>query len=459
MFESFSKRLRATFDGLTRRGTLREADIDAALRELRVALLEADVALPVVKDFTANLRTNLVGSEIIASVAPAQMVIKRVHEALVELLGGAPSARDGVFAEPLNFATTPPAVMLICGLQGSGKTTTTGKLALYLREKRRKKTLVASLDIYRPAAQEQLARVAEMVAVDALPIVPGEKPAAITTRALDTARRGGYDVLLLDTAGRLHVDAELMAELQQVKQLASPIETLLVADALTGQDAVNIARQFHDAVGVTGIMLTRLDGDGRGGAALSMRAVTGQKVKFAGTGEKPGDFELFDPVRMADRILDRGDIVALVERAAETMDQDAAAATMKKLQRGKFDLNDMLTQLRQISNMGGLGGMLAMLPGAARIQEKIGDKMPGEKLLKHQEAVILAMTPAERANPSLLNASRKRRIAKGSGRKVEEINRLLKQHQQMETMMKQMKKLGGKGMLGQMAGMKKLLGG
>lgn len=458
MFESLSKRLRTTFDGLTRRGTLSEADLDAGLREVRMALLEADVALPVVKDFMAGLRVQLMGAEIIASVAPAQMVIKRVHEALIDLLGGAAPARDGVFADTLNFATTPPAVMLICGLQGSGKTTSTGKLALYLREKRRKKMLVASLDIYRPAAQEQLARVAETVAVDVLPIVPGEKPAAITNRALEAARRGGYDVLLLDTAGRLHVDAELMAELQQVKQLASPIETLLVADSLTGQDAVNIARQFHDAVGVTGIILTRLDGDGRGGAALSMRAVTGQKVKFAGTGEKPGDFEPFDAVRMADRILDRGDIVALVERAAEAMDTQDAEVALKKFQSGKFDLNDMLAQLRQIGKMGGLGGMLAMLPGAARMQEKIGDNMPSEKLLKHQEALILAMTPAERATPSLLNASRKRRIAKGSGRKVEEINRLLKQYQQMETMMKQMKKLGGKGMLGQMAGMKKLLG-
>jgi signal recognition particle subunit SRP54 len=459
MFESLAKRLRTTFDGLTRRGTLSETDLDAGLREVRMALLEADVALPVVKDFIAGLRVQLMGSEIIASVAPGQMVIKRVHEALIDLFGGAAPARDGSFADALNFATTPPAVMLICGLQGSGKTTTTGKLALYLREKRRKKTLVASLDIYRPAAQEQLARVAEMVAVDALPILPGEKPAAITARALDAARRGGYDVLLLDTAGRLHVDLELMAELQQVKQLANPIETLLVADSLTGQDAVNVARQFHDAVGITGIILTRLDGDGRGGAALSMRAVTGQPIKFGGIGEKLHEFEPFDAGRMADRILDRGDIVALVERAAEAVNQEEAEAAMKKFQSGKFDLNDMLAQLRQIGKMGGLGGMLAMLPGAARIQEKIGDKMPNEKLLKYQEAVILAMTPVERANPSLLNASRKRRIAKGSGRTVEEVNRLIKQYQQMETMMKQMKKLGGKGMFGQMAGMKRMLGG
>jgi signal recognition particle subunit SRP54 len=450
MFESLAKRLRVTFDGLTRRGTLSEADLEAGLREVRMALLEADVALPVVKDFIAGLRVQLMGAEIIASVAPGQMVIKRVHEALVGLLSG-DVAPDGRGISGLNLATTPPAVILICGLQGSGKTTTTGKLALYLREKQRKKVLVASLDIYRPAAQEQLARVAQSAEVAALPIIAGELPAAITTRALEAARRGGYDVLLLDTAGRLHIDAELMAELQTIKTLAKPIETLLVADALTGQDAVAIARQFHEAMGITGIILTRLDGDGRGGAALSMRAVTGQPIKFAGIGEKLHEFEPFDAVRMADRILDRGDIVALVERAAEAMDTQDAEAAIKKFQSGKFDLNDMLAQLRQIGKMGGLGSMLAMLPGAARMQEKIGDKMPGEKALKHQEAVILAMTAAERANPSLLNASRKRRIAKGSGRKVEEINRLLKQHQQMETVMKQMKKMGGKGMLNPLA--------
>lgn len=403
-----------------------------------MALLEADVALPVARDFITNLKGKLVGADIIASVSPAQMVIKLVYDALVELLGGETAE--------LNLAAAPPAVILMCGLQGSGKTTTTGKLALRLRSKMNKRVLVASLDIYRPAAQEQLASVATTAEVDSLPIIAGELPAAITARALDAARRGNYDVLLLDTAGRLHVDDALMAELKEVKRLANPIETLLVADALTGQDAVTIARAFHESIGVTGIVLTRLDGDGRGGAALSMKSITGQPIKFMGLGEKLSEFEPFHAERIASRILDKGDVVSLVERAAEVMNTAEAEAGAKRMMQGQFDLNDMLQQMRQIKKMGGLGGVMSLMPGIGKLKDAMaGAQMPDDSVVKRQEAIILAMTKAERAKPTLLNASRRRRIANGSGTQVSDVNRLIKQYQQMETMMKQMKKMGGKG--------------
>ena len=441
MFENLSKRLTDSLDKLRRKGVLSEADVESALREVRLALLEADVALPVARDFIAKLKTEMVGEKIVASINPSQMVIKLVHDALVELLGGAD-------AQELNLAAAPPAVVLMCGLQGSGKTTTTGKLALRLREKQNKRVLVASLDVYRPAAQEQLASVAVTAKVDSLPIVAGEMPAAITKRALDAARKGGYDVLLLDTAGRLHVDEELMAELKDVKALANPIETLLVADSLTGQDAVNIAKSFHESIGVTGIVLTRLDGDGRGGAALSMRSVTGQPIKFMGMGEKLTEFEPFHAERIAGRILDKGDVVSLVERAAEVMNTAEAEASAKRMMEGKFDLTDMLGHIRQISKMGGLGSMMSLMPGMGKIKEAMaGKEMPDDSIIKRQEAIILAMTAKERANPGLLNASRRRRIAIGSGTQVQDVNRLIKQYQQMETMMKQMKKMGKKGMM------------
>jgi signal recognition particle subunit SRP54 len=438
MFESLSKRLTESLDKLRRKGRLTEADVDGALREVRMALLEADVALPVARDFITNLKGKLVGADIIASVSPAQMVIKLVYDALVELLGGETAE--------LNLAAAPPAVILMCGLQGSGKTTTTGKLALRLRSKMNKRVLVASLDIYRPAAQEQLASVATTAEVDSLPIIAGELPAAITARALDAARRGNYDVLLLDTAGRLHVDDALMAELKEVKRLANPIETLLVADALTGQDAVTIARAFHESIGVTGIVLTRLDGDGRGGAALSMKSITGQPIKFMGLGEKLSEFEPFHAERIASRILDKGDVVSLVERAAEVMNTAEAEAGAKRMMQGQFDLNDMLQQMRQIKKMGGLGGVMSLMPGIGKLKDAMaGAQMPDDSVVKRQEAIILAMTKAERAKPTLLNASRRRRIANGSGTQVSDVNRLIKQYQQMETMMKQMKKMGGKG--------------
>lgn len=361
-------------------------------------------------------------------------------------------------ADPLNLRCAPPAVILMCGLQGSGKTTTTGKLALRLRDKQKKRVLVASLDVYRPAAQEQLESVAKTAQVDSLPIVVGEKPVAITRRALDAARKGGYDVLLLDTAGRLHVDEELMAELKEVKSLSNPIETLLVADSLTGQDAVNIAKAFHENIGVTGIVLTRLDGDGRGGAALSMRSVTGQPIKFMGVGEKLTEFEPFHAERIAGRILDKGDVVSLVEKAAEVMDTATAEASAKRMMEGKFDLNDMLGHIRQISKMGGIGSMMNLMPGMGKLKEQLaGAQMPDDSVVKRQEAIILSMTEKERTKPDVLNASRRRRIAIGSGTTVQDVNRLIKQYQQMETVMKQMKKMGTKGMMNPLK-LKQMLG-
>lgn len=450
MFANLSKKLTGSFDALFRKGTLNEADVDAALRDVRMALLEADVALPVVKSFIAGLKEKIVGEQIVATVSPGNMVIKLVHDALVQLLGGSTAE--------LNLAVAPPAVVLMCGLQGSGKTTTTGKLAKRLHEKQGKRVLVASLDIYRPAAQQQLATVAEAAKVDSLPIVAGEQPAAITDRALKAARTGNYDVLLLDTAGRLHIDAELMDELKAVKALAAPVETLLVVDALTGQDAVNIAKNFHETIGVTGIVMTRLDGDARGGAALSMREITGQPIKFAGMGEKLDELEPFHPERIAGRILDKGDVVSLVERAQEAISGEAADATAKRMMQGKFDMNDMLQQMQQINKMGGIGSVMNFMPGMGKIKEAMAGQTIDERVVKRQEAIILAMTKAERAQPNLLNASRRRRIANGAGTTVQQVNQLVKQYQQMETMMKQIKKLGMKGMMNPMA-LKRMFGG
>lgn len=437
MFQSLSDKLTGALDKLRRKGTLSEADIDAAMREVRIALLEADVALPVVKEFVKSLKEKAVGEEIIASVSPAQMVIKLVQDHLTELLGSEHQA--------LNLAATPPAVMMTVGLQGSGKTTSTGKLACRLRETQNKKVLVASLDVQRPAAQEQLATVAEQAGVASLPIVPGQPPAEITRRAMETARLEGYDVLLLDTAGRLQIDEALMNELAEVKRLASPIETLLVADALTGQDAVNIAQGFHEQIGISGIILTRIDGDGRGGAALSMRRITGQPIKFIGVGEKIHEFEPFHPERIAQRILDMGDVVSLVERAAESVDQAAAEDMARRFQEGKFDFNDMLSQMRQMKKMGGLSSMLGMMPGVGKLKDQLAGANLDDGMMKQTEAIILAMTPKERRFPKLLNASRRQRIARGSGTTVQDINRLFKQYQQMEKMMKQMKKMHKRG--------------
>ena len=439
MFQSLNDKLGAIFSRLRRQGRLTEEDIAVVMREVRIALLEADVALPVVREFTASLKEAAAGAEIIKSVSPANMVIKLVQDHLTTLLGSE--------HQDINLATTPPAVIMMVGLQGSGKTTSTGKLAYRLKTKQNKKVMVASLDVYRPAAQAQLAVVAEKAGVSALPIVEGEKPQAIAERAVKTATLGGYDVLLLDTAGRLHIDDALMEELVTVKHLTRPVEILLVADALTGQDAVTIGRTFHEKIGITGAILTRIDGDGRGGAALSLRSVTGAPIKFMGTGEKLTEFEPFHPERIAARILDMGDIVSLVERAAETVNQAEMEQMAKRLKEGNFDFNDLLAQLQQMKKMGGVGSMLGMLPGMGKMKDKISEAGVDESLFRRQEAIILSMTGKERVHPKLLNGSRRKRIATGSGTSVQEVNQLIKHHQQMEKMMKQMKKLGRKGMM------------
>ncbi|NBC31870.1 MAG: signal recognition particle protein [Alphaproteobacteria bacterium] len=442
MFEGLSNRLGDIFGRIKRRGALSEADINTALREVRVALLEADVALPVVKDFIGRVKERAVGQEVLRSVTPGQQVVKIVHDNLVEMLGG--EAQEAETA--LNLNAAPPVPILMVGLQGSGKTTTTGKIGLRLKTKERKKVLLASLDTRRPAAQEQLEVIGTQAGVPSLPIVKGQSVVDITRRAMETARLEGYDVVLLDTGGRLAIDEELMAEVAAVRDIARPVETLLVTDAMTGQDAVTVARNFHEKVGLTGIVLTRVDGDARGGAALSMRAVTGQPIKLMGTGEKLEALEGFHPERVASRILGMGDVVSLVEKAAETIEKEDAEKLAAKIQKGSFDLDDMAAQYRQMRKMGGMSGMLGLLPGVGKIKEQLKDANIDDGMLKRQEAIILSMTRQERRNPRLIMASRKRRIAAGSGTSVQDVNKLLKQYQQMSDMMKRMKKLGKKGM-------------
>ncbi len=444
MFENLSQKLSDSFAKLRGKGALTEADIDQAMREVRIALLEADVALPVVKEFTTSLKEKAKGEAVVKSVSPAQMVIKLVQDHLEELLGSEQA--------DLNLAAEPPAVIMMVGLQGSGKTTSTAKLAKRLKEKEKKKILLASLDVYRPAAQQQLATVAEQAGVDSLEIIEGQKPKEITQRALKEAKQSGYDVLMLDTAGRLHIDSELMDELHVVRDLANPIETLLVADSLTGQDAVTIASEFHDKIGISGIILTRIDGDGRGGAALSMRQVTGQPIKFMGTGEKLDAFEPFYPERIASRILDMGDIVSLVEKAAENVDKDEAEAMAKRMQSGQFDFNDMLGQFKQMKKMGGLGGLVNMLPGMGKMKDMMAGAGVDDSMITRQEAIILSMTKRERQFPKLLNGSRRKRIAAGAGVEVQDVNKVIKQFQQMEKMMKKMKKFQKKGGMPGMGG-------
>ncbi|WP_374447637.1 signal recognition particle protein [Stella sp.] len=446
MFESLTTRLGNVFDRLKRRGALSESDVGEALREIRVALLEADVALPVVRDFVEKVREKAVGQEVVRSVTPGQMVVKIVHDHLVETLGTA--------ASEINLEAAAPVVVLMVGLQGSGKTTSTGKIALRLRTRERKRVLMASLDVARPAAQRQLAVLGEQAEVPTLPIVPGEPPLAIARRALQTARLEGYDVLMLDTAGRLHIDDALMAEVAAVRDATKPTETLLVVDAMTGQDAVNVGKSFAERVGITGIVLTRVDGDARGGAALSMRAVTGQPIKLIGTGEKLDAIEPFHPERIAGRILGMGDVVSLVERAAETIEKEEAERLAAKVQKGEFDLDDLLSQLRQLKKMGGVSGLMGLLPGIAKVKKQMAEANIDEKALGKQEAIILSMTRVERKKPDLIKASRKQRIAAGSGCSVQDVNRLLKQFDQMRAMMKQVSKLGAKGMMrGGMPGM------
>ncbi len=439
MFDTLSSRLGNVFDRLKRRGALSAADVEAALRDIRVALLEADVALPVVKDFIAAIKDRAVGHEVLRSVTPGQMVVKIVNDQLIELLGGQ--------TVDLTLTAAPPQVVLMVGLQGSGKTTTSAKIAYRLRSRERKKVLLASLDVQRPAAQEQLAVLAEQAQVTSLPIVLGQQPVQIADRALDTARREGVDVVILDTAGRLHIDDSLMLELAAVRDRIRPHETLLVADALTGQDAVTLARAFHERIGLTGIVLTRMDGDARGGAALSMRAVTGQPIKLVGMGEKLEALEPFHPDRVASRILGMGDVVSLVEKVAETVDKEEAEKLAAKMNKGQFDLDDLATQLQQMRKMGGMSGLLGMLPGIGKIKQQIADAKLDDRVITRQLAILSSMTRQERRNPQLLHASRKRRIAKGSGTDVQDLNRLLKQYQQMQTMMKRVKKMGHKNFL------------
>jgi len=439
MFESLSQRLGKVFDRLRGRGALSEGDVDEALREVRLALLEADVALPVVKTFIAGVRLRAIGQEVVRSVTPGQMVVKIVHDHLVETLGST--------ASEINLRAVPPVPVLMVGLQGSGKTTTTAKLALRLVQKDRKKVLMASLDTRRPAAQEQLRVLGEQAGVPTLDIVAGQQPVEIARRAMERGRVEGFDVLLLDTAGRLSIDEELMAEAAAVRDATQPAETLLVVDAMTGQDAVNVATNFNDKIGVTGIVMTRVDGDARGGAALSMRAITGRPVKLIGLGEKLDALDVFHPDRIAGRILGMGDIVGLVEKAAETVEKEEAEKLARKVQKGEFDLEDMAGQLRQLRRMGGLGGVMGMLPGVQKVKAQLDGAKVDDRMIRRQEAIIGSMTKAERRDVKLLNANRRRRIAAGSGTSVEDVNRLVKQYMEMSRMMKQVSKLGQKGLM------------
>ncbi len=461
MFDNLSERLGGVFDRLRGRGALTEADVRAAMREVRVALLEADVALPVARDFVDKVTEQAIGQNVLRSVTPGQQVVKIVNDALTEMLGADESE--------LLLDVTPPAVVMMVGLQGSGKTTTTAKLAKRLAGHERKKVLMASLDVNRPAAQEQLATLGKQIEVATLPIMAGQRPVEIARRAMQAARLQGYDVLMLDTAGRLHVDQALMDEMKAIADIAMPAEILLVVDALTGQDAVNVAQNFSDHVPLTGVVLTRMDSDARGGAALSMRAVTGKPIKFAGTGEKMDALEAFHPSRVAGRILGMGDVVSLVERAAEAIQVEDAERMAAKMAKGQFDLDDLRGQLAQMRRMGGLGALAGMMPGMKKAQAAMASGAVDEKILLRMDAMITSMTPKERAKPEILSAKRKIRVAKGSGTTVQDINRLLKIHQEMATTMKRFKKMGGlKGMMamlgkggpgGGMGGLGNALGG
>jgi len=450
MFDSLQSRLGATFDRLRGRGALTEADVDEGLREIRTALIEADVALPVVDDFIARLRPRAVGEAVIRSVTPGQQLVKIVADVLTETLGAESTGLD------LGSA---PAAILMVGLQGSGKTTTSAKLGLMLQNKEKKRVLMASLDVHRPAAQEQLKILGEQAGVATLPVIAGQGPLEIARRAMASARVGGYDVLILDTAGRQHIDEQLMTEVAQVREQVKPHETILVADSLTGQDAVNIAKSFNERVKLSGIILTRADGDARGGAALSMRAVTGAPIKFLGMGEKLDALEAFHPARVAARILDMGDVVSLVEKAAENIDREKAEKIAAKMKRGEFDMNDFAEQLRQMKKLGGMSGVLGMLPGIGKVKDQIAAAGFDEKMFDRQEAIISSMTKKERAKPDIINGSRRKRIAAGAGVEVQDVNKLMKMHRQMADMMKQMKKMGGRipaGLAGMMGGMPKL---
>jgi len=440
VFEALSDKLSGVFDRLRSRGALSEADITEALREVRLALLDADVALPVVRDFVAKVRERAVGAEVLSSVTPGQQVVKIVNDVMIEALGG-----EG--AVPINLNAAAPVPILMVGLQGSGKTTTSGKIARRLKDRLKRKVLLASLDTQRPAAQLQLAQLAEQAGVPSLPIVQGQTPVQIAQRAMEAGRREGFDVVILDTAGRLSIDQELMDEVKQVRAATNPTETLLVVDAMTGQDAVNTAKAFNDALSITGIVLTRMDGDARGGAALSMRAITGAPIKLVGIGEKQDALDDFHPERVAGRILGMGDIVGLVERASETIDQAEAEKLAAKMMKGKFDLEDYAAQLRQIGKLGSFDKILEMLPGMGKLKGQLAGKDLDTAVFKRQAAIISSMTIKERRQPDIIKANRKKRIAAGSGTTVQDVNKLLKQFDDMSEMMKKMNKLGQKGLM------------
>ena len=444
MFDTLSENLGSIFDRLRGRGALSEKDVDAALGEIRTALLEADVALPVVRAFIDIVRPRAIGAEVLKSVTPGQQVIKIVNDALIEMLGQ---------AAPLSFDAVPPVAIMMVGLQGSGKTTSTGKLSKWLAEKDKRKVLMASLDTQRPAAMQQLAVLGQQIGVETLPIIEGQAPVDIAKRALQAGKLGGFDVVMLDTAGRTNADEALMAEMAAIEKAASPKEILLVADSLIGQEAVTIAAQFAERVSLSGIVLTRADGDGRGGAALSIRHVTNVPIKFLGVGEGVDKLEIFDPSRVANRILGMGDVVGLVEKAAETMDAEKAEKIAARMKKGQFTLEDLAEQLKQMQRMGGMSGVLGMLPGMGKLKKQTAGLQMDDRALIQQAAIVSSMTQAEKDNPKILNASRKRRIAAGAGTSVQEINKLIKMHRQMADMMKKFGKGGMKGLAGMMGGM------
>ncbi len=433
MFAQLTNNLSKVFDLLRSKGYVTEDDLNVAMRQIRITLLEADVALPVVREFIEHIKAQAIGAEVLKSVSAAQMIVKIVHDELTAMLGGQQQEFE------LNYPA--PAVIMMLGLQGSGKTTSAAKLAYYLRRKHKKRVLLASADTYRPAAQEQLAVLAKQIGIDCLPIIAQETPLAIAKRSLQEAKLGGYDVMIFDTAGRLHTDDELMMELKQLVNILHPQEKMLVLDAMTGQDAVNIGRHFHTTIPLSGVILTRVDGDARGGAALSMRGVAQCPIKFVGTGEKIVDFEEFYPERAAARILEMGDVVSLVERAAETIGGQEIEGLAKKLQKGNFDMNDLLSQLRNLNKLGGIASMVGMIPGLGKIKSMIPDQAASDKVVRKQVAIISAMTLAERRKPDIINSSRKNRIAKGSGVQLHDVNRLLKQFSEMNKMVKKLGKM------------------
>lgn len=442
MFDNFSNKISQIFDSISGKKFISEDDLNSTMREIRIALLEADVSLAVVKEFIEKVKSEALGQRVVKSVSPGQMVIKIVHDELVKLLGSEKAE--------INFNVKPPVIIMLVGLQGAGKTTTAAKLAGRLKNKNHKKVLLTSLDTYRPAAQEQLEISAKKIGVDSVEIIANQKPLEIARRAEQKAIDGGYEVLILDTAGRTHLNEELMQELEVLKKATNPTEILLVVDALIGQDAINVAKNFNERLTITGVILTRLDGDSRGGAALTMKAATNCPIKFIGVGEKLDELEEFNPDRIASRIIGMGDMVSLVEKAKEVFDEKEMEKATKKMQKGQFDLDDLLSQIRNMKKMGGMGGLLKFIPGAGKIKEHLGKLGDAEKEMSRQEALMLSMTKKERANPDILNSSRKHRIAKGAGSTIQEVNRLLKKYKQMQKMMKKFGKVDPKKMQGMM---------